>query len=484
MWLFLISCLPGWNIEWAEPDAWSIEGPGGPSASFDEAALLEHCAYLTGGPEDAEHHNLVVMHDGYLLMPWAPEDAGGGITFFDFSDPCDPVKVGEAYSETMRESHSMAFGTVGDREYLAVGYMAGEKTGGIGFWDVTDRSDPQWVSELAMEGFDYPDAYFFVTLSTFWQGDTLYVNYGLRGIGVVDVSDPMNPLVVDIIPEESLIAGSFHVVGNTAMASNAGASRTVMFDVSEPHDLKKIPGGTFDVEVDGDVQAYYFANVGGEYALFARKTTGGGPVLYDISDPANPTFVGADLNEDGAGGYAFRHGDLLFQGDSEFGTLHDISDPTLPTEVGRMQLKGDFDTLTPVGNVAVASVDEKGDPGQSSAVIPWDTQPDADPPQLRWHVPAHGEARVAETGRIGLSFDEMVERYSVHPGSVRVWTGDGQVHGRFNVQESIVNFTPDEPFLPDTMVYVEVPAGGVSDISGNAIEETMTFSFSTGAFEE
>ena len=484
MWWLLIGCTRGPDIDWPEPDAWQTEGPGGPAASFGEDELLEHCAYLLGGPEDIEHHNLVVMHDGYLVMPWAPEDGGGGITFYEFDDPCAPVKVGEAYHEAMRESHSMAFGEVGDREYLAVGYQAGNTVGGVAFWDVTDRSDPQWVSELAFDGFVYPDAYFFVTLSTFWQGDALYVSFGLRGVVVVDVSDVMNPVVVDTVPEESLIAGSFHVVGNTAMASNAGAQRTVMFDVSDPWTLDGIPGGTFDVEVDGDPQPYYFANIGGEFALFARKTTGGGPILYDITDPRAPALVGHDLNEDGAGGYIFRHQELLFQGDSEFGTIHDISDPTTPTEVGRIQLEGDFDTLTPIGNMAIASVDEKGVEGQPTAVVPWDTEPDTVAPQLKWHVPGDAEPRVAKTGRIGLSFDEMIERYSVHEGSVRVWTDEGQVFGRFNVQESIVNFTPDEPFPEDTIVYVELPAGGVADVSGNALAETVSFRFSTGAWEE
>lgn len=482
--LLLLACERPIAIDWPAPDAWETEGPGGPAASFDEADLWEHCAYLSGGEQDAEHHNLVVMHDGWLLMPWAPEDAGGGLTFFDFSDPCEPVKVGEAYSEVMRESHSLSFGTVDGREYLAVDYQLDGQTGGIGFWDITDRRAPVWVSELALEGYDYPDAYFFVALSTFWQGDTLYVSYGLNGVVVVDVSDPLNPEVVDTFPTIGLLSGSFHVVGNVAMASSAGVARTILYDVSDPHVLDPIPGGDFEVEVDFDPQPYYFSNLGGSLALFARKNTGGGPILYDISDPSEPTFVGHALNEDGAGGYVFRHGDLLFQGDSEFGTVHDISDPSRPAEVGRVQLKGDFDTLTPIGNVAVASVDEKGDPGQATAVVPYQTEPDMDPPRVGWHVPFDGEERVATTGRVGLSFDEMVESASVHEGSVRVWTQEGPVSGRFNVQEGIVNFTPDEPLAADTVVFVEVPSGGVADLSGNPIEQPLLFSFSTGVFEQ
>ena len=95
------ACAPT-EPDFPDPTDWSTRGPGGPSVPFIEADLLSHCAYLTGGPEDHEHHNLVVMHDGYLLMPWAPEDASGGITFFEFDDPCNPTKIGESYDAGMR----------------------------------------------------------------------------------------------------------------------------------------------------------------------------------------------------------------------------------------------------------------------------------------------------------------------------------------------------------------------------------------------
>ena len=86
----------------------SNAGPGGPSKTFTADQLFKNCAYLDGGDEDiVDHHNLVTMYDGYLLMPWAPEFGSGGLSFFDVSDPCAPKRVGHGYSPEMRETHTI-----------------------------------------------------------------------------------------------------------------------------------------------------------------------------------------------------------------------------------------------------------------------------------------------------------------------------------------------------------------------------------------
>ena len=109
-------------------DAWGpLTGPGGPKRTFTQEELFTPCGWLQGdAARESDHHNLVVMYDGYMVMPWAPEDGpfrmprvegapvpspfapgevplpdgvyGGGITLYDVSDPCAPVKVGEAWS--------------------------------------------------------------------------------------------------------------------------------------------------------------------------------------------------------------------------------------------------------------------------------------------------------------------------------------------------------------------------------------------------
>ena len=463
-----------------EPGDWSVTGPGAPNTSFSDDALFQPCAYLNGGEGNAEHQNLVGMHDGWVMFPWAPEDGGGGISFFDLSDPCNPVKVGEAAAETMRESHTLPTGMVNGREYLAVGHHADDSTGGVGFFDITDPTNPEWVSSVDFPGYNYPDAYFRVALSTTWVGDRLFVAAGLLGVITVDVSDPLNPVIVNEVVDPGHIVGTFHVVGDVGIASSAGLSRVVVYDIADPDNWEVRTD--FDVSTDFENYAnFYFANLGGEYMLFARKNNGGGPVAWDFSDPDEPVLAGALEVLDGDGGYVFRHNDLLFQGESNFGVMYDFADPTNMSELARFELPGDLDTITPMGNVAVVSVDEKGDPGQATGIFPFDTVPDTVAPAVRWHRPADGQQWVKPTTAIGISLDEQVEPRSAHAGSIRVWTDDGAaVPGRFYTLEAAINFVPDEPLPSNTTVWVEVPGGGVSDVSGNPVADTIRFAFSTG----
>lgn len=462
-------------------------GPGAPDLTFTEADLFTPCGYVIGGDGDAQHHNLSVIHDGYLVHPWAPESGGGGISFLDVSDPCSPVVVGQAWADGMRETHSLAFGldATGEREFLAVDYIGADPDGdigGVGFWDVTDRTAPLWVSELGFDGFHYPDAYVAVTLSTFWQGPYVYVSGGFMGVFVVDASDPTMPVLVDRVIFDGLLVGSFHVVGNVALVASAGTARTAVVDLSDPQVPELFPNGAFEVlDGVGAITNYYFSNLGGDHAWFARKQGGGGFIAYDITDFANPVFDAELFTADGSGGYVFQAEDHLFVGDSNFGSVYDITDLHEAVEVGRFQLQGDLDTVTPISNVALVSVDSGAMEGQATAVMPWRTAPDESGPTAGFHSPADGEVFVATTGRVGLVFDEMVERKSVFEGSFRVADETGQpVPGTFNVQESIVNFTPTDGLELNTTYTVTVPAGGITDISGNSTEEEVSWQFSTG----
>ncbi len=466
--------------ELPDPGAWSIAGPGGPNFSFASDQIDQPCAALTGGEKDVQHHNLVGMYDGWLVLPWAPETGGGGVSLYEFSDPCAPVLVGEAYSSIMRESHTLAIAEVDGRTLLAVGTHVDDDHGGIGFWDLTDPTLPVWLSQLELPGYDYPDAYFRVALSTFWQGDRLYVSAGFLGVFVVDVSDPAAPVIVDNFTEVALLSGSFHVIGNLALASSAGLLKTMTIDIGDPENWQVL--ATFETgDAEGNPHPYYFATVGGKYALFARKDTGGGPMVYDLSDPSHPTLVGGVENPEADGGYVYRQHDHLFQGESNFGSRYDFSNPAAPVEEARIDISGDFDTLTPIGNVAVASVDDGADPGKATVVFPWDVEPDSVGPTAELVNPADGAVWIPVTGRVGLSFDEVVEPLSVHAGSFRVWDEAGRaVPGRFYAQEHIANFVPDA-LEPDTSYFVEVPAGGIADVSGNPTSATLRFGFSTGS---
>ncbi len=475
-----------------EADGWGPNhGPGGPNVAFDPEQLYEHCAYLDGGMDGDlgqgekhdtfEHHNLVQMFDGYLLMPWAPEfGLNSGITFYEFADPCAPVAVGSTQDNDMRESHSLGFATTDGRWYMAANYLKELSLfdGGILIWDITDPQAPTVVSKLKLPGFLYPDAYKLVTLSVFWQYPWLYVAGADNGLYVIDAADPADPkLVYQYEFDPILRAGQVSVVGDLLMVSAAEGTRTALLDISEPDFPQPIPGGDFDISHEA-----YFSNLAGGYGFYARKQGGGGLIVWDLHDPQAPKLAG-DLLLEGNGGYVFVKDNYAFVGESNFASIYEISDLESIEKIAEMNLVGDLDTITPIGNVVVLSVDDKSEKDKASAVAPWRVEVDTEPPYVTWSVPAAG-GTVSLRSRVGVTFNEFIDVKSAWEGSVRLYESDlppaqGRVDGDISVQELIVNFAPRQPLKPGTEYTLEIPAGGIVDYNGNAIAETFLMTFKT-----
>ncbi len=472
-----------------EPGAWPANrGPGGPQVTFDEAALYQTCAYLDGGDSDPDdHHNLVQMVDGYLVMPYAPEyGMSGGLAFFDVSDPCNPTRVGAGPAERMRETHSLGFTFHGGAWAVTNMVSWGNSLEcGILFWDISDPTAAVEVAAMPLPGCFYPDAYARPTLSVFWQAPYVYVAGADNGVYIVDATLPRAPRLVATVPfEPTLRAGQVQVIGNLMVVTGAESARAVLMDVSDPEAPQPIPGGDFLArDGAGDVREAYFSTVANGHVYFARKDSGGGLMIYDIRDPSAPTRVGG-IDSNGNGGYVFVMDEYAFEGEGSFATIYDVSDPAAITEVTRLTLAGDLDTITPIGNVVVLSVDDEAEEDRGSAVAPWQLAPDTRAPRLTWSVPADGAIDVPVTSRVGFTLSELVDPKSAWPGSVRLYpTGTDpaqtRINGYVSAQETIVNFAPFEPLAPGTAYTLEVPAGGLTDYSGNAIAESVTITFTT-----
>jgi hypothetical protein len=416
------------------------------------------------------------------MMPWEPEwSIFGGVSFFDVSDPCSPVLVGEGTHDRLRESHSLGFVHLPEDDPHAGDYMAATGLHGIQIWDVTDETAPEMLSYLEIEGILYPDAYARVVLSVFWQYPWLYVAAADNGLMVVNTEDPANPELVTSYPiEPALRAGGVFVMGNLMMVSSAEGSEAVLLDVSTPDAPQPIGGGRFfTVDGEGEATESYHANTAGDYALFARKEGGGGVMVMDISDPSAPSYL-ADYLSEGNGGYVFYDEGFAFVGESSFATVYDLRNLPEITEVGRGDLPGDLDTFTPYGNVAILSVDDDAEDDIASAVMPWTTEPDFTGPGVLRIVPEDGATGVATTTRIGVAFDEMIEPSSVFPGSIQLIDSDGTaVEGWGSGQENIASYSPKDALKPGMTYTLSVMADGILDINSNPTEDTVTATFTT-----
>lgn len=480
------------NDPFPAPDAWSNHGPGGPVADFTQEELYQNCAELSGGEGDREHHNLLTMYDGYLLMPWAPEWGNGGLTLWDISNPCAPVFRGRGTSETMRETHALGFSQHAGGNWTVVNSISQilvRGAGGIEFWNLDDTSAPRPVSVLNVPGFVYPDAYARVTLSVFWQAPYVYVGAGENGVFIADASDPENPVLLAQHTFDPVFrVGQVQAIGNLLVVTAAEGARTVLLDISDPADPLPIPGGDFLAEdAEGTPREAYFTNVAGGRIYYARKDGGAGIMIYDITDPEHPVREGGIL-ADGGGGYVFVKDNFAFEGagKTEGGYIFDITDPEAIETVAQVFLPGDLDTLTPIGNVVVLSVDaaeERGmDPDVGSAIAPWQEAPDTQAPRVTWSWPNEGATGLDPLSRIGLTFNEFIDAKSAFEGSVRLRETESglRVPAIVSTQEVMVNVHPRCPLSPNTEYTLEVPTGGIADFNGNTTEEVFELHFRTG----
>lgn len=461
-----------------------LRGPGAPQQAFPEEALFEACAELPGGPEDLGFHNLLMPWRGHLVMPWAAEWGQGGLSFFDLSDPCAPVKVSDGFEARMRETHAIAFLHLPEGDPHAGDYAVANAMNGVVVWDITDITAPKVIAELVIDGVFWPDAYARILFSLHWQYPYLYMAGSDNGLYVADTTDPANPVLVTHQPFDPVLrAGGVFVLGTEMLVVSAEQTEAALLDISDPYAPQLHPGGRFTItDATGTPVEVYAGNQVGGHAVFARKSGGGGPIVYDVTDPTQPTFVGDYHEVDGNGGYLYGHEGFLFVGNSHSADLYDARDPTAITKVGRGDLEGDLDTFTPYGNVAVMSVDDEAVDRVASVVVPWSTEPDTRGPMVARAVPADGATSVRTTARVGVAFDELLEPSSVHLGSLRVAGPDGvPVQGWGSAQETTAHWVPREPLAPDTRYTVEVMAGGITDAAGNPVEATVAWSFTTGS---
>jgi hypothetical protein len=118
-------------------------------------------------------------------------------------------------------------------------------------------------------------------------------------------------------------------------------------------------------------------------------------------------------------------------------------------------------------------------------VAPWTELPDSEPPRVNFSYPAEGEKGLALTSRIGLTLTELIDGKSAwRQNAVLLYPTDAGSAAAIaidvSVQDTVLNVSPIEALEPNTSYTLEVVAGGVEDVSGNAIAEPFSLTFATG----
>lgn len=447
-------------------------GPGLPQVTFTAAELYKPVATLK--MPDAFGQNLVSMHKGYMMVVFAPDhmNPGGGLRFYDMSDPRKPAVVSTLNTPQTQEFVE-AHGWGASSSYPG-DYAVFQSRTGIQFWDLTDVMKPKLIKDMALptiNGGGYDNGVFCV----FWQAPYVYTASSSHGIHIVDAKDPANPKLMRHVPISQ--TGNFRVglvfaVGNLLMASAVGLDGNShgysFFDISDPGNpqVLSIATGLPDI----------YASI-----LNGNKVYGTGLDgklhIHDITNPREVKLAATSPKlTDATGEYIYIQDGYAFAAFNnsvhkvDLRTLQRVGEPML--SLGEAQ-EGH---PTPLGNFLVIGDDHS----IGSGVVPHSATPDRTGPAVNMVNPAPSATNQAVTSRVGITLGDLIDLQSVGPASFIVReVGGTALPGKYSGQMQILNFTPDQPLKTGTTYEVVIPKGGIKDVSGNATPEAFTSRFTT-----
>jgi len=457
------------------------DGPGVPNRIYPDEFVLTAISQLNSANGAPRSHGHVSMHKGYLVVVYSTDDGGsdGGFSFYDISDPYAPELVFQKDDEEtreIREAHGYGYSSsyAGDLVALQAAY-------GVQIWDWTDIFNPVRLSYLHLPGIEDSD-YALGAWWLSWQAPYIYIGGSGNGIYIVDATDPQSPFLVQRpngLPNPIPISqtGGFRIgpifaVGNLLAASSMDGAGYVTMDISDPKNpivLDVLSGNIPDI-YSSLVNGYKILATGLDKNLY----------VYDIRNPSTISLINsADI--DGPGGYVTFQDGFAHVGASIQYTKVDIRNDALYDRVGKATsgIRGrDEDFVVPLGNLIVLSDDH----GFGSFIIPHKSGRDLTGPSVNMVIPMDGATNQAQTTRVGLTFTDFVDLRSVNSSTFIVRpVGGVAISGKYSTQFGIVNFFPDEPLEPLTTYEVVVPKNGMKDLVGNLVPSSFVSTFTTAA---
>jgi hypothetical protein len=310
--------------------------------------------------ETATHAFVSDVHDVDAQGNYAYVAAGfAGLRVIDLTQPSAPQEVGAF----LTQSYTMGVAVQGNYAYLITGQQAKEARG-VYIVDVSDPRNP------AQAGYFYLEPHSTV-YGAGWairvSGNYAYIANEL-GIGILDVSQPSNPVWVDLVP-----TGAFFVAVDGSRAYSVGGGFAVV-DTGNPLAPALLSLST---------QAAQGVAAHGSLAYLA---TGQGLTIMDVSDGAHPTQVGS-YNLGGSYGVDIA-GSLAYLSVASGLVAVDVSVPANPVTVAQFESPGFAYSVRSIGNLIYLPDSEGG------LVI----LPRADSPAASTPAPALGQSLGLDSG--------------------------------------------------------------------------------------
>ncbi len=426
-----------------------LDGPGFPQQAFTAGQLIGQWDI---SPAAVTRTTVIGYHRGWLFTDTRDLINTGGLQVWDISNLSNPVEV---HQVNLRKPFHVFYFATESETYINSGTAAGPR-----LWDFSDMTNiipsavPWTVRESPQFRDAFPFPYYYLGQNGYSALRTPAQIWDARTDTLVASVDFLHTIFFKGVP---LVIGNLMVVAG----SNAGAG-VATYDVGDPANPVLL-----DVLTTGLAPGYEPA-VYGSWAVMAQ-TDGGDLVSFvDYSDPTDLQLVTTISPIPGNNRYAQFQDEFMFVGDAKI-DLQTFS--VVDTYAG-----GD-EYLLPLGNLLFIC-DHTGD----IQIYAHQAAPDTKGPYVNYHNPADGAVNQPLTSRIGVVIPETLNYQTINSSTFIVRpVGGAPISGTLTATDKdIINFTPDTSLLPDTTYNVILPANGIEDVSGNGIETTLAFQFSTG----
>lgn len=421
---------------------------------------------------------IIAYHNGVLFtVPEIPSSQPGAdflVRTWNLADPTNPqLRTVEGVTPMPINAH----GYFKSGEYLVLGSN----------WPPGQEWSFRATTPLDVRRGPYPDLFcagvrgclfdpWFVT-DTFWSyspvsGDA---TLSLRGVELARW---------DHLGTTGVIGHPFLVGDLLIFASDQSRTGVATYDVSDPTNPVLL-----DVLTEGGPGGYWPELWGGDgrlYVVFPYRTGGNGMRVVDATDPTDLRFL-VDVELPGAAAmYAQFQDEYAFIGDHKvdlrtFQSVLDLDGENVerPGEPGVRGIDVSQFAL-PLGNLLVT-----GGVGPNEGMAVWAHQsaPDTRGPSVGFHIPQSGRTGYPVGAPITLLIHETLETPTIVNGLTFLVrpVGGAPISGRLTFSfDDILTFTPDAPLAADTTYEVVLPEGGIKDAAGNGMEG-YSFTFSTGA---
>ena len=428
---------------------------------------------------------VIAYHGGVLFtVPEAPSSQPGSdfqVRTWNITDPSNPIKLAQ-WGETPHPINAHGYFHIGDHVVLGPNWPPGQE------WSFRVPSPFNVVRESSIGG-NSPGGRGSL-FQPWYVGDTYWSYNAVGGNAEIWTLNPCGDWGCatqlaswDHLGLTGVIGHPFLLGDLLIFASEQSRTGVATYDVSDPTNPVLL-----DVLTEGGPGGYWPEIWGGGgklYVVFPYRLGGNGMRVVDATDPSDLKFV-IDRPLPGAQSMYIQFQDeFAFMGSYkvDMRSFEPVVffDPNVerPNQPGTMGI----DTsqfLLPLGNLLVTG---GIGPDQGMAIWAHQAEPDLRGPSVSFHIPQAGRTGYPVGAPISLLIHETLESFTIINGETFIVQpiGGQPISGRLIFSfNDVLTFTPDAPLLPDTTYEVVIPNGGIKDAAGNGIVG-YSFTFSTGA---